>query len=119
MTIDSLIDKYDKRVPYEERSKESDKQRKRKERQRDLKELTQELFEECKGYKRLVLTPYQKATVCFLVRKFGNDFKMLHGKADSKAIILAFIFYVRINDEPKINLKDYKIASEYDFLFSR
>lgn len=114
MTIDSLIDKYGQRVPYEERSKESDKKRKRKERRRELKELTVELIGECEEYKRLRLTPYQRDTVFFLVDTFCKDFKMLHGQAKTTTIILAFIFYVKINELPSVKLNEYKVTSKYD-----
>lgn len=108
-----LIDKYQKRVPYEERSLESDKERKRRERLRELKELTLDLIMECKSYKRLRLTPYQETQVLYLVERFGNNFQMLHGQAKSETIILAFIFYIRLNEEPRIRLKHYAISSKY------
>ena len=86
--IDYLVAKYDKqRIPYEDRGKDYDKQRKRETRQKELQTLTGELLTECQGYKKLQLTPYQELRVRFLVNHFGNDFKMLHGQAKTEAII--------------------------------
>lgn len=113
-TTNFLIDKYDKqRMPYEDRGKEYDKQRKREERQKELQTLTNELISECENYKRLRLTHYQKERVKYIVKKFGNNFKMLHAKAKSETIILAFIFYIKLNEEPKIKINQYKITSKY------
>lgn len=112
-SIDYLLDKYDTRVPYEERSKESDKQRKREERQRELNDLTVDLITECDTYKRLRLTPHQKDTVFFLVNKFSNNFKMFHKTAERETIILSFIFYVKMNELSIIRLNEYKITSKY------
>ena len=39
---------------------------------------------------------------------------MLHSKAKTETIILAFIFYIKLNEEPKIKLNQYKITSKYD-----
>lgn len=111
--IDYIIDKYKQRVPYEERGSEYDKQRKRNERRKEVKEIALDLIKECEDYKRLRLTPYQKDTVLFLVNKFSNDFKIFHGQSKRETIILAFIFYVKISDEPRIKLDEYKITSKY------
>ncbi len=113
MTIDSLINKYSERVPYEERGLESDKQRKRKERARELKETTNDLISECNNYKRLRLTPFQEKQVYYMVEKFSNNFKMFHKTAKKETVILAFIFYVKINETPIIRLNEYKITSKY------
>lgn len=113
MTIDSLINKYSERVPYEERGREYEKERKRKERARELKEITDDLISECSNYKRLRLTPHQKNQVHYMVEKFSNNFNMFHKTAKSEAIILAFIFYLKINENPLLKLKEYKITSKY------
>lgn len=111
--VDKIM-QYDKqRMPYEDRGKEYDKQRKREERLKELQLITDDLLFECKQYKRLRLTSYQELRVIFLVNKFGNDFKMLHGQAGAETIILAFIFYMKINEVGRARLKDYKIASKY------
>lgn len=112
--VDYLVNKYDKqRMPYEDRGKDHDKKRKREERQKELELITTELLTECQTYKKLQLTPYQELRVRFLVNHFGNDFKMLHGQAKTETIILAFIFYIKINEVGRARLNDYKITSKY------
>ena len=114
MTTDYLVKHYDKqRLPYEDRGKEYDVKRKRDERQKELQSLTDELINECEVYKRLRLTSYQKERVKYIVRKFGNNFKMLHGQAKTETIILAFIFYIKINEVGRVRLNDYKITGKY------
>lgn len=108
--IKRLLNKYDNRVPYEERSPESDKIRKRKTRLNKLHKLSEEVFLECKT---LCLSNYQKERVRFLIDKFGYDFKSLHGKASKKARILAFIFYIKKLEDPSIRLSDYHITKKY------
>lgn len=109
-----LINNYDKkRMPYENRGKEYDKQRKRESRQKVLELITTELLFECQSYKKLQLTPYQELRVRFLVNHFSNDFKMLHGQAKTETIILAFIFYIKINEVGRARLNEYKITSKY------
>ena len=112
--IDFLVEKYDKqRMLYEDRGKDYDKQRKRETRQKELQTLTGELLTECQSYKKLHLTPYQELRVRFLVDHFGNDFKRLHGQAKTETIILAFIFYIKINEIGRARLNDYKITGKY------
>lgn len=108
-----LIDKYSQRVPYENRGREHDKIRKREERKKELEVITNELLNECQSYKKLQLTPYQELRIRFLVNHFGNDFKMLHGQAKTESIILAFIFYIKINEVGRARLNDYKITGKY------
>ena len=113
-STDFLVKKVDKqRIPYEERGKEYDKQRKREERQRELRYLVDDLINECEKHKRLRLNPHQKERVKYMVKLFANNFKTLHGQADSETIILAFIFYIKLNEEPRLKLNEYKITSEY------
>jgi len=112
--VNYLVNKYDKqRMPYENRGKAYDKQRKRDERQKELEVITTELLNECQSYKKLQLTTFQELRVRFLVNHFGNDFKMLHGQAKTKTIILAFIFYIKINEVGRARLNDYKITGKY------
>ncbi|MBQ2613526.1 MAG: hypothetical protein IJG19_06610 [Methanobrevibacter sp.] len=108
--IKELLDKYDNRVLYEERSIESDKIRKRKTRLNELHNLCEGLFIECKT---LCLTGYQKERVHFLIDKFGYDFKSLHGNSSKKVKILAFIFYIKKLENPRVRLDDYSITKTY------
>ncbi|MBQ2651914.1 MAG: hypothetical protein IJF83_00005 [Methanobrevibacter sp.] len=109
--IEDLLDKYSTRVPYEERSEETDKNRKRKTRLNELHKICDELFIECKI---LCLSSYQKERVHWLIEKFGNNFKSLHGQAKKETIILAFIFYIKKIEISKIRLEDYQITREYN-----
>lgn len=109
-TITSLLNKYETRVPFEERNHLSDKLRKRKTRLKELHTVCDELFLECKT---LCLSNYQKERVHFLIDKFGNNFKSLHGHASKKAKILAFIFYIKKLEDPRIRLEDYQITKTY------
>lgn len=111
--IKKLLNKYDARVPYEERSHETDKYRKRNERKIKLHKTCEDLFNECECYKKLKLNYYQKKRVKFLVDKFGGNFKRLHGTAKKETIILAFIFYIKKSEDPTLRLNDYAITSEY------
>lgn len=114
MNTQNLIQKYDKkRIPYEDRGKEYDKQRKREERKNELKEIAYDLFVECENYKKLRLSSYQRVRVLYLINTFGKNFKRLHGTAKKEAIILAFIFYIKLIELGTINLEEYKISSEY------
>ena len=108
--IKKLLDKYNTRVPFEERSQETDKYRKRKTRLNELHTLCDELFLECKV---LCLSSYQKERVHWLIDKFGNNFKSLHGQAKKETIIVAFIFYIKKNEISKIRLEDYQITKDY------
>ena len=64
--------------------------------------------------KYFFLTPSQKATVKYLVRVFNENFKDLHRQASDETIILAFIFYLKKLDTPKLQLKNYKITKKYN-----
>lgn len=105
-----LINKYSKRVPYEDRGKEYDKIRKKQERKKELHECCNDLFYECKI---LGLNNYQKQRVKYLINVFGDDLKRLHGQAKKETIILAFIFYIKKIEEPRIRLDKYQVTSKY------
>ena len=111
-TNNFLIQKYDKkRMPYEDRGREYDKLRKREQRKNELQDICDDLFYECK---LLGLTNYQKQRVIYLVEMFGDNFKSLHGQAKKETIILAFIFYIKKIEDPRIRLERYQITSKYD-----
>ena len=113
--IEFLINNYDKRrIPYEIRSKEYDKLRKRENRKKELHRICDDLFFECDNYKRLKLTKYQKERVIFLVDKFGSDFKRLHRTSKKEAIILSFIFFIKKNTVSSIRLSEYHLAFKYN-----
>ena len=108
-----LVKKHDKqRMPYEDRGKEYDKQRKREERKRELKDIAYDLFAECGSYKKLQLSSYQRIRILYLIDTFGKNFKLLHGNAKKEAIILSFIFYIKKLEIASIRLNDYTFLSK-------
>lgn len=64
--------------------------------------------------KYLVLTNHQKENVKFLVKMFNRKFKKLHRRSSDEAIILAFIFYEKKLENPKVQLKNYSITKKYN-----
>lgn len=107
-----LLDKYsDSYVPGEKRSSEYEKRMRSESILKHRMLLVDELSLEAKY---LLLTHSQKNTVKFLVKTFHpKGFKSLHRRASDETIILAFIFYVKKLEIPKIQLKNYKITKKY------
>lgn len=64
--------------------------------------------------KYLLLTKAQKEDVKYLVKLFNNNFKTLHRRVSDETIILAFIFFIKKLDDPKIQLKNYRISKKYN-----
>ena len=86
-----LLQKYSKPyVPGEIRSPEYEKKIKRKQRQENKKQIAEDLFQEVPFH----LTTDEKEQVQHLIEIYPN-FRDLHGKASNETIILAFIFYVK------------------------
>ena len=108
---DKLLKKYEKYVPGEKRSQEYDHQVRLEARLKNRMLIVDELALEAKY---LRLTNSQKQTVKYLVKVFNNDFKSLHRRASDETIILAFIFYMKKLDTPKIQLKNYRITKKYN-----
>lgn len=109
--IDYLIKKYDK--PYvsgEIRSSETNKLLKRNQRRLIKHTICDELLRECEFLK---LTAAQKDFVHYLVDRFSDSFKKLHGKSKKEAIILAFIFYVKKLTRPRLKIYNYSISKKY------
>jgi len=109
--IDFLLDLYkDPYVKGEQRSNDTKNkinvESKRKNRHLILDELLLEA-------KILVLTPNQKQLVRDLIDDFNNDFQNLHRQASEECIILAFIFFVKKLETPRIKLSQYRITKKY------
>lgn len=109
--IDFLLDLYEQ--PYvkgEQRSNDTKNkiniESKRKNRHLILDELLLEA-------KILVLTPNQKQLVRELIDDFNSDFQNLHRQASEECIILAFIFFVKKLETPRIKLSNYRITKKY------
>ncbi len=107
-----LLNKYDK--PYvkgEEHTKEYKHNLRVQSRLKHRMLIVDELTLEVKYF---VLTPSEKETVKYLVKTFNGNFKSLHRQASDETIILAFIFYLKKLDTPKLQLKNYKITRKYN-----
>ena len=109
--IDFLLDLY--KQPYvkgEQRSNDTKNkiniESKRKNRNLILDELLLEA-------KILVLTPDQKQLVRELIDDFNSDFQNLHRQASEECIILAFIFFVKKLETPRVKLSQYRITKKY------
>ena len=109
--IDFLLDLYEQ--PYvkgEQRSNDTKNkiniESKRKNRHLILDELLLEA-------RILVLTPNQKQLVRELIDDFNSDFQNLHRQASEECIILAFIFFVKKLETPRIKLSNYRITKKY------
>ena len=112
MTIQELLDKYEKSyVPGEKRTLEYDNKLKQESKLKHRMLIVDELSLEAKF---LLLSDSQKNIVKHLVKVFNNDFKKLHRRVSDEAIILAFIFYLKKLDTPKIQLKNYAITKKYN-----
>ena len=106
-----LLQKYDNEyVPGEKRSLEYDNNIRLNARLKNRMLLVDELTLEAKY---LLLTNSQKNTVKTLVKIFNKNFKSLHRRASDETIILAFIFYLKKLENPKIQLKNYRITKKY------
>ena len=108
---EKLLNKYEKYVPGEKRSLEYDNKIRLESRLKNRMLIVDELTLEAKY---LLLTNSQKETVKYLVKLFNTDFKSLHRQAKDETIILAFMFYLKKLDNPKIQLKDYRISKKYN-----
>lgn len=107
-----LLDKYENNyVPGERRSPEYEKKLRTESILKHRMLLVDELSLEAKY---LILTRNQKDTVKFLVKTFNSNFKSLHRRASDETIILAFIFYIKKLEVPKIQLKNYSITKKYN-----
>lgn len=108
---EKLLKKYEPAyVPGEERSLEYNHNFRVQARLKHRMLLVDELTLEVKYF---LLTPSQKETVKYLVKVFNGNFKSLHRQASDETIILAFIFYLKKLDTPKLQLKDYRITKKY------
>ena len=59
------------------------------------------------------LTKDEKQRVRFFIDMFNKDFKYFHRQSKDEAIILAFIFLIRVIRKPKTNVDEFKISQKY------
>ena len=95
-------------VKGEVRSKKYNKQLKQKEAIKNRHLIADTLFNEVP----FVLNDYEKSHVHHLIDRNPN-FKKLHAKASNETIILALIFYTKINQNTHIRIQKYKVAQKY------
>ena len=95
-------------VKGEVRSKKYNKQLKQKEAVKNRHLIADTLFNEVP----FVLNDYEKSHVHHLIDRNPN-FKKLHAKASNETIILALIFYTKINQNTHIRIQKYKVAQKY------
>ena len=109
--INYLLKKYDKHyVGGEKHSPETNKMLKRNQRRLVKHAICEDLFFECDFFS---LSRYQRDFVHFLIDRFSDHFKKLHGKAKNEAIIIAFIFYVMKLENSRINVDNYSVCKKY------
>lgn len=111
MEIETTIQKYKKPyTPGEIRSKEYERRIKQQKRLNERLDLTDTLFNEV----TFPLHQYQKNQIKDLVRKHSKNFKKLHGNASQETIIVAFIFYIKKQEEKTdIKIQRYRLARKY------
>ena len=110
--INELLQKYKKNyVPGERRSTEYNKMIRHKNMQKNnimlLHDLNRELPE------TLTLNKCDIKLAETLVATFNNNLKYLHRQAKTEVILLAFLFYIRKMENPKLQIEDYTILLKY------
>ena len=107
--IQDKLNRYQTYVPGETRTSEYEKQIKQKQSIKDKLEIAETLFHETPFH----LTDNDKEQVRHLIRMYPN-FKDLHKTASNETIILAFIFYIKINQNTSIRIQKYTITRKYN-----
>lgn len=108
---EKLLKKYNNEYcKGETRSREYERKHQQKRRLNERLDLLDIILLDAKS---LYLTNTQKEQVKYLIKKYSNQFKKLHGKASSSAIILSFIFYLKKCENPNIQVEKYFISHKY------
>jgi len=106
-----LLNLYEKEyVEGEKHSREYNKKIRNESKRKHRHLLFNELLLEAEP---LQLNNNQIKIVRYLIDDFNEEFKILHGNASEEAIILTFMFYVKIIETPRIKLGQYKITTTY------
>ena len=106
-----MLDKYDSSyVKGEVQSSETNLQIKQNQRRVEKYVLCDKLISEV----NLSFKKNDIDFVHFLIDRFHNDFKKLHGRAKNETIILSFMFYVKKLDDSRININNYSICKKYN-----
>ena len=113
--IDYLLDKYDScYVRGEVHSSETNLLIKQNQRRVEKHVLCDELI----GEVNLSFKRDEVDFIHFLIDRFHNDFKKLHGRAKNEAIILSFMFYVKKLSDSRININNYRVCKKYNLFDS-
>lgn len=111
MRIDKILRKYDKNyVPGEKRTAATETEHKRKQTISEKHSIADDLIHEAE---KLHLTNDDVTHIHYLIDKF-KDFNVLHRKAKSETIIMAFIWFTWKLRNPKRRLNEYSITKKYD-----
>ena len=109
--INFLLNLYRKEyVKGEIRSRESHYKNRNESKRKHRHLLLDELILESEIF---TLNKNQIEIVRYLIDDFNEEFQELHRKADEKAIILAFMFYVKMVDDVRIKVSKYAICTKY------
>ena len=110
--INYLLKKYDSQYVNGERISNDARNRNRIESKRKNRHLLLDgLLLEADA---LNLNPNQVKIVRYLIDEFNTEFQELHRKSSEETIILAFMFYVKMIDEPRTNVRNYRISTKYN-----
>lgn len=50
----------------------------------------------------------------YMIDEFNLDFQELHRRVSEETIILAFMFYIKMVDDPKTRIESYRISTKYN-----
>lgn len=110
--INYLLNKYDAQYVKGERVSSAMRNKNRIESKRKHRHL---LLDSLKNEaEKLNLNNSQLLIVRYLIDEFNTEFQQLHRKASEEAIILAFMFYVKMIDEPRTQIGKYRISTKYN-----
>ena len=110
--IEFLLDKYEKAYVEGERTSNEYQKKSRYERWRKNRHLIlDELLLEANG---VTLSNNQIKIIRYLIDEFNENFRSLHYRSSDETIILAFIFYMKKVESPRIRLNNYRICTKYE-----
>lgn len=109
--INFLLNLYEQQyVDGEIRSKETNKKNRNESKRKHRHLLLDELVLEAE---QLHLNRNQIKIIRYLIDDFNEEFQKLHRKVSEKTIILAFMFYVKMIDDPRTRINAYKVSTNY------
>ena len=111
MSIEKLLKKYEG-DGYVRGEYESSKRRRQREQKNLLKKRLRILDQLILEAPRLNLTRFEKEKVQYLIEKY-SCFRKLYNHAATETIILAFIFYVKIDSDSNIKVEKWSICKKY------